>query len=67
MRKSDVIAHFGTVRKTADALNVTYQCVAQWGEIVPEGVAYKLQVMTGGKLRADAKVYETLRRTVRTG
>lgn len=58
MRKSDVIAHFGTVRKTADALNVTYQCVAQWGEIVPEGVAYKLQVMTGGKLRAEPKHYE---------
>lgn len=67
MRKSDVIAHFGTVRKTADALNVTYQCVAQWGEIVPEGVAYKLQVMTGGKLQADTRVYDDLRMKARAG
>ena len=57
MNKSDVIEHFGSVRKTAMALNCTPQYVYQWGQYVPEGIAYKLQVMTGGKLRVDPTVY----------
>lgn len=57
MNKSDVIEHFGSVRKTAQALNCTPQYVYQWGPRVPEGIAYKLQVMTGGKLRVDPSVY----------
>lgn len=62
MRKSDVIEHFGTIRKAASALNVTYQCVHKWGEYVPQGAAYKLQVMTGGKLRVDESAYSPIER-----
>lgn len=61
MKKSDVLEHFGSVRKTAMALNCTPQYVYQWREHVPEGVAYKLQVLTGGKLRVDPKAYEPRR------
>lgn len=73
MKKADVIEHFGSVRKAAEALDCTTQYVYMWDEFVPEGIAYKLQVMTGGKLRADPAVYKpqqprpgyTPRRTVR--
>lgn len=46
MLKKDVIAYFGSVRKTAEFLGVSTQRVYQWPEVVPEGMAYKLHVMT---------------------
>lgn len=61
MKKSDVLEHFGSVRKTAMALNCTPQYVYQWRPIIPEGVAYKLQVITGGKLRVNPTDYEPRR------
>lgn len=58
MRKSDVLAHFdNSVQATADALGITRSAVHQWPEIVPEGSAYKLQVITGGRLRVDPSLY----------
>lgn len=51
MKKSDVIAHFGGVIKTAEALGIKKSSVSQWGEEIPEGRAYQIQVMTGGKLK----------------
>ena len=62
MRKTDVIAHFGgTEVSTAEALEVTKQAVHAWGEIVPEGIAYKVQVLSEGKLQVDPKVYRKLK------
>lgn len=57
MRKSDVLTHFGGVQATADALHITRAAVYQWGEAVPTGTAYRLQVMTGGKLQVDPSIY----------
>lgn len=57
MKKQDAIEHFGGESRIAEILGVSRQAVNQWPEIVPEGQAYKLQVITDGKLRADPKCY----------
>lgn len=58
MRKDEAIAHFGTASALADALGIRPASVAEWGEFVPEGRAYQLQVITGGKLRVDPSAYQ---------
>jgi DNA-binding transcriptional regulator YdaS (Cro superfamily) len=58
MNKQDVIRHFGGSQvKVAEALGITKSAVSQWDEVIPEGVAYKVQVMTAGMLRVDPSVY----------
>ena len=61
MRKNDVLKHFdpedGTLQSTADALGITKSAVSQWGDIIPEGMAYKIQVMTAGRLCVDPADY----------
>ena len=51
MKKQDVIDHFGSIKKAADALGIWPQAIYSWGENVPETMAYKVQVITNGKLR----------------
>jgi DNA-binding transcriptional regulator YdaS (Cro superfamily) len=55
MKTADAIKYFGTRTALAKALGISKQAVAQWGETVPEGRAYQLQVITGGQLSADQK------------
>ena len=58
MNKSDVIKHFGGSQvKVAEALGISKSAVSQWDSVIPEGVAYKLQVMTAGVLRVDPAMY----------
>jgi hypothetical protein len=57
MKKAAAIAHFKTATALARALRITKGAVSQWDKIVPEGSAYKLQVITGGKLRVDERLY----------
>lgn len=61
MKKTDVIKHFGNEPATAAALDITKQAVHGWSEIIPEGMAYKTQVITGGKLQVDPAVYRKLK------
>lgn len=57
MFKTDLIKHFGSQQAAAAALDVTKQAVNGWGDIIPEGMAYKAQVVTGGALKVDPSVY----------
>ena len=57
MRKQAVIEHFHSASNTAEALNITRQAVSQWDEIIPEGMAYKIQAITGGDLSVDPAMY----------
>lgn len=57
MRKEAVIEHFGSAQAVATALGISRQAVGDWGEIIPEGAAYKLQVITAGKLQVDQANY----------
>lgn len=61
MKKSDVLNHFGTEPAVGAALNISKQAVHGWGDIIPEGMAYKLQVITGGKLVVDPSVYRKIK------
>lgn len=55
MNKQDVLTHFGGVSKTAKALGINRATVSCWGESIPKGRAYQIEVLTGGKLKADAR------------
>lgn len=57
MLKTLVIAHFGSQIEIARALNIGKSSVSDWPEIVPEGQAYKLQVLTGGALIVNPAFY----------
>jgi DNA-binding transcriptional regulator YdaS (Cro superfamily) len=57
MYTDDAVRYFGGRRQLAEALGITRQAVEQWGKIVAEGAAYKLQVITKGKLVVDPKKY----------
>lgn len=62
MKAADVIQHFGRSKQaTASALGITRSAVAQWDDIVPEQVAWKVQILTGGVLRVDPAIYEARR------
>lgn len=57
MRKSDVLAHYGSSNEVAKALDISRQAVEKWPAVVPEGSAYKLQVITNEALRVDPALY----------
>jgi len=57
MLKSTAKAHFGTLQAIADAIGISKSAVGQWPERIPQGPAYKLQFVTGGKLRVDPSMY----------
>ena len=61
MKKSDVIKHFKSATAAADALEVTKQAVNGWGDIVPRGIAYETQVITGGALVVDREIYRRIK------
>lgn len=53
MKTKDVIKHFGCVQAVADALGITREAVYQWGEEVPKGRAFEIQVLTKSVLKAN--------------
>lgn len=67
MFKSDVINFYGTKAKVAKAAGVDPSAVSQWGELVPEGRAMRLQKASGGELQYDPKVYDEYRKAKRPG
>ena len=58
MLKETAIKHFGSAAAVAKAIGRTPSAVTEWPDIVPEGMAYKIQVITGGLLRADPALYK---------
>lgn len=58
VKTADVLEHFDhDIYKVAALLGITRQAVEQWGEVVPERSAYKLQVLTNGRLVANPALY----------
>jgi DNA-binding transcriptional regulator YdaS (Cro superfamily) len=66
MKVAEAEQHFGTRRKLAEALGITSQAVAQWGKRgqIPEGMAYKLQVVTEGALKVNPADYIPVKQMV---
>jgi len=53
VKKTDVIAHFGSVVNAAKALgDISPQAISQWPETIPQGRAYQIEILTGGTLKA---------------
>lgn len=67
MRKQAVLDYFRGddprdegVSATARALGITKSAVSQWDdEKIPERMAYRLQVITGGRLKVNTKAYQS--------
>lgn len=58
VKTADALAHYDNdAHKVAAALGISRQAVEQWGENVPETSAYKLQVITAGKLKVNQAAY----------
>lgn len=53
MKKADVISYFGSAAELARRLEISEPAVSQWGDTIPKGRAYQIEVLTGGKLKAD--------------
>lgn len=63
MRKADALAHYeNDTHKLAAALGISRQAVEQWGELVPETSAWKLQAITGGAIKVNAAAYAKLKK-----
>lgn len=59
MKIAEAEQHFGNRRKLAEALGITSQAVSQWAKRgqIPQGMAYKLQVVTNGALKVNPSDY----------
>ena len=55
MNIQDLIEHFGSQAAIAKALNTSDQVVSAWKvkNRIPPGRQFEIQILTGGKLRAD--------------
>ena len=53
MKKEDAITYFGSAAELARSLNISEPAVSRWGDTIPKGRAYQIEVLTGGKLKAD--------------
>jgi hypothetical protein len=56
MKTEEAVAHYGGVKKLADALGVWPQVIYAWGERPPMSRQYELEVKTDGELKADREV-----------
>lgn len=57
MKKTDVIAHFGTQAEITRVLGISKAFVSQWDDIIPEKYALLLEKITDGILVYDPQEY----------
>lgn len=62
MKKDIAVKHFESQVALAQALGIRPQAVSKWGDVVPKGAAYQLQVITGGLLRVDESLYAKVKK-----
>ncbi|WP_354691110.1 Cro/CI family transcriptional regulator [Phytobacter sp. RSE-02] len=58
MLTREAINHFGSKKKLAEAAGVKAPTVYAWGELVPEGKAARLALITEGILKYDPEAYK---------
>jgi len=56
MKTQDAIDFFGSKVAIAETLGISKQAVTEWGDDVPLGRQYQLQVVTKGALIADSRL-----------
>ncbi|MCA3065447.1 MAG: helix-turn-helix domain-containing protein [Rhodocyclaceae bacterium] len=52
MKTNDAISHFGTKAALADALGIKPPSIYDWGDEVPIGRQFQLELITEGALKA---------------
>jgi transcriptional repressor of cell division inhibition gene dicB len=57
MTPEQAIKHFKSAANVARALGISRAAVTKWGDLIPEGSAYKLESLSGGALRVDPSLY----------
>jgi transcriptional repressor of cell division inhibition gene dicB len=54
MTFQELVDHFGSPRQVQEALGISKQLASYWKRAgIPIGRQYEIQVLTGGKFRAD--------------
>lgn len=53
MKKDDAVKFFGNKVKLASVVGLTPASITGWGENIPVAWAYRLEVITNGKLKAN--------------
>lgn len=59
MYKKDVLVHFEKMNEVAKVLGISVAAVSQWGDIIPEKNAYRLQAITNQALKVDESLYRS--------
>lgn len=57
MKKENVIKYFKSGANTAKFLKISRSSVSEWGTVIPEKQAFKLERLTKGKLKYDPALY----------
>jgi DNA-binding transcriptional regulator YdaS (Cro superfamily) len=58
MFKKEVINHFGKSIEVCRVLGLTSGSVSQWGNLIPEKQAMRLERITAGKLKYSSALYK---------
>lgn len=53
MKTEEVVEHFGSKVKVAEALGCWHTTICAWGEYPPLGRQYQIQALTNGQLKAE--------------
>jgi DNA-binding transcriptional regulator YdaS (Cro superfamily) len=59
MLKVKVIEHFGKAKLVCEALGLSSGSISQWGEVIPETQAFRLERITNGVLEYDPSLYKS--------
>ncbi|GAA0226585.1 MULTISPECIES: Cro/CI family transcriptional regulator [Marinomonas] len=57
MHKEKVIRYFGTQQCLASTLSISSSSISQWGNVIPEKQALRIERLTNGVLKYDARLY----------
>lgn len=60
MKTSEAIEHYGTQTAVAAALGIDQSSVSEWKEYPPDRRQVQLEMLTGGKLKAEAGCMDRL-------
>jgi DNA-binding transcriptional regulator YdaS (Cro superfamily) len=57
MLKQRLIDHFGSGTKISEFLKISQSSVSQWGDVIPEKQALRIEKLTNGALKYDPALY----------
>ena len=57
MLTKDVIKHYGSRAKLAEAIGYSRQAIYRWGRYVPEAAAYRIAAASAGRFSVNPSLY----------